>query len=228
MTLLSILLNGFVPKVSIGDKVIAGQVIAEKNTKRSDEKGDLGKLLGVSPQKVSKYLTRRPGDRVEEGTVIAVKKGSLGLGTKKIESPIAGTVFKFDGETGFIYIRGRREDAETENLFSPVDGTIELCDNKKIVIKTDKEAILADKVSGRGIVQAEITLLGKDEIDPAGINGKIRGKIILGKVFQREAISKALGIGALGIISQNISDEEFEDLAKKNIDTPIFIINEEN
>ncbi|OGH15307.1 MAG: hypothetical protein A3H50_00900 [Candidatus Levybacteria bacterium RIFCSPLOWO2_02_FULL_37_10] len=235
MTLLSILLNGFVPKVKTGDKVIVGQVIAERNTKRWDEKGDLGKLLGVSPQKVSKYLTRRPGDRVEKGTVIAVKKGTLGIGTKKIESPIAGTVFKFDGETGFIYIRGRREDAETENLFSPVDGVVELCDNKKIVIKTDKEAILADKVSGKGIVWAETILLGEDEVgpdsigvDPASINGKIRGKIILGKVFQREAISKALGIGALGIISQNISDEELEDLAKKNINAPIFIINEEN
>src|SRR3990167_6130955 len=151
MTLLSILLNGFVPKVKTGDKVIVGQVIAERNTKRWDEKGDLGKLLGVSPQKVSKY----------------------------------------DGETGFIYIRGRREDAETENLFSPVDGVVELCDNKKIVIKTDKEAILADKVSGKGIVWAETILLGEDEVgpdsigvDPASINGKIRGKIILVKVFQ--------------------------------------------
>lgn len=227
MSLLSILLNGFVPKVKTGDDVVSGQVIAEK-IEENDEKGDLGKLLDVSPAQVLRYLTKRPGDRVEKGTIVAKKRGALGIGAKKVESPIAGTVFKFDEETGFIYIRGNRENAQTENIFSPVDGVVELCDNKKIAIKTDKDAILADKVSGIGFIQAETILLGKDEVDSSDLNEKIRGKIILGRFFQREAISKAFGIGALGIISQNISDEELEDLRKKNINTPIFIINKED
>lgn len=228
MTLLSILLKvGFAPKVKTGNDIVAGQVIAEK-TLENDEKGDLPKLLGVSPQKVPRYLTKRPGDRVEKGTIVAFKKGALGIGAKKVASPITGTILKFDEETGFIYIRGGRKDAQTENLFSPVDGVVELCNNKKIVIKTNKDAILADRVCGKGIIQGQLVLIGKEEVDSQDLDGEIGGKIILGKFFAREAISKSFGIGALGIISQNISDEELEDLMKKNINTPVFIINEEN
>ena len=242
MSLLSILLNGFVPKVKTGDTVVSGQVIATKKGRGKDIEINVVETLNIKPGEVVKFILKRPGDRVEEGGLIAAKKGTLGIGGKGIISKVTGTVLKIDEDLGIVYIRSSqtrfdsaRRDYRGEDIFSPVDGVVELCDNKKIAIKTHKDAILADKVSGKGIVWAQTILLGKAEadpdsigVDPSDLNGKIRGKIILGRFFQREAISKALGIGALGIISQNISDEELEDLRKKNIDTPIFIINEEN
>lgn len=234
MSLLSIPLNDFIPKVKTGDGVVSGQVIATKKGKGKDIEINVAETLDIKPGEAVKFILKRPGDRVEKGGLIAAKKGTFGIGGKGIRSKVYGTVYKTDKDLGILYVRVRREDEE-EDIFSPVDGVVELCDNKKIAIKTDKDAILADKVSGNGIVSAEMVLLGKDEVDPdsievdpSEINGKIRGKIILGRFFQREAISKAFGIGALGIISQNISDEEFEDLRKKNINTPIFIINEED
>ena len=179
MTLLSIPLEeDFVPKVKTGDNVALGQVIAER-TIENDERGDLGKLLGVSPGQVLKYLIKRPGDKAEKGTILAVKKGFLGIGGKKIASPITGTIFKFDEKTGFIYIRGEKKSANVENLFSPVDGVVKLCDNEKIVIKTDKDAILADRVCGKGIIQAQLVLIGNKEVDSQDLHGEIRGKIIL-------------------------------------------------
>jgi len=281
MSSLSILLNDFVPKVKTGDDVVSGQVIATKKPaslasqpacqaeqggqgesvaggeRGKDIEVDVAEVLDIKPGEAVKFILKRPGDRIEEGGLIAAKKGVLGIGGKGIRSKVSGTVFKIDEDLGILYIRvnqsrldplqpaspnrgerrgsSDRKKYKEEDIFSPVDGVVELCDNKKIAIKTDKDAILADKVSGKGIVWAETILLGKDGVDPDSIgvdpsdlNEKIRGKIILGRFFQREAISKALGIGALGIISQNISDEELEDLRKKNIDTPIFIINEEN
>ena len=227
MSLLSILLNGFVPKVKTGDTVVSGQVIATKKGRGKDIEINVAETLDIKPGEVVKFILKRPGDRIEEGGLIAAKKGKWGRGGKGIRSKVTGTVFKIDEDLGILYIRVSQEEGK-EDIFSPVDGVVELCDNKKIAIKTDKDAILADKVSGKGVVWAETILLGKDEVDPSDLNEKIKGKIILGKFFQREAISKALGIGAFGIISQNISDEELEDLRKKNIDTPIFIINEEN
>src|SRR3989344_820956 len=228
MSLLSILLNvGFVPKVKTGDAVISGQVIATKKGGGKDIEVNIAETLDIKPGEAVKFILKRPGDRVEEGGLIAAKKGTLGIGGKGIISKVTGTVFKIDEALGVLYVRTIQKDKE-EDIFSPVDGVVELCDNKKIAIKTDKDAILADKVSGIGTVWAQMLLLGKGGVDPSDINGKIRGKIILGRFFQREAISKALGIGTLGIISQNISDEELEDLRKKNIDPPIFIINEEN
>ena len=227
MSLLSIPLNDFIPKVKTGDSVVSGQVIATKKGRATDIEINVAETLDIKPGEAVKFILKRPGDRVEKGGLIAAKKGTFGMGGNGIRSKVYGTVIKIDEDLGILYVRARQEDEE-EDIFSPVDGVVELCDNKKIAIKTDKDAILADKISGNGIISAEIILLGKDEVDPSDINGKIKGKIILGKFFQREAISKAFGIGAAGIISQNISDEEFEDLRKKNINTPIFIINEEN
>jgi len=229
MTLLSIHLEeGFVPKIKIGDDVSVGQVIAEKIVE-NDEKGDLGKLLDVSPAQALRYLTKRPGDRVEKGTIVALKKGALGIGAKKVASPIAGTVFKFDEETGFIYIRGNRENAQTENLFSPVDGAVELCDNKKIVIRTQKSAILADRVSGKASAQAELILIDKAEVDPQeDLDKKINGKIVLGRFFNREALSKSIGLGASGLISKGIKDEDLDELTKKMIETPVFIVSDKD
>ncbi len=239
MSLVSILLDvGFISKVKTGDTVVSGQVIATKKGRRKDIVINVAETLGIKPGEAAKFILKRPGDRVEEGKLIAAKKGTLGIGGKGIISKVTGTVFKIDENLGVLYIRANHvqfdaassasQDEGEEDIFSPIDGVVELCDNKKIAIKTDKVAILADKVSGIGIVWAETILLGKDEVDPSDINGKIRGKIILGRFFQKEAIAKAIGIGALGIISQNISEEELEDLMKKNINTPIFIINEEN
>ena len=235
MSLLSIPLNDFIPKVKTGDSVVSGQVIATKKGRATDIEINVAETLDIKPGEAVKFILKRPGDRVEKGGLIAAKKGTFGMGGNGIRSKVYGTVIKIDEDLGILYVRARqarfdsaRREDEEEDIFSPVDGVVELCDNKKIAIKTDKDAILADKISGNGIISAEIILLGKDEVDPSDINGKIKGKIILGKFFQREAISKAFGIGAAGIISQNISDEEFEDLRKKNINTPIFIINEEN
>src|SRR3989338_3090824 len=227
MSLLSLPIYDFIPKVKTGDSVVSGQVIATKKGRATDIEINVAETLDIKPGEAVKFILKRPGDRVEKGGLIAAKKGTFGMGGNGIRSKVYGTVIKIDEDLGILYVRVRQEDEE-EDIFSPVDGVVELCDNKKIAIKTDKDAILADKISGNGIISAEIILLGKDEVDPSDINGKIKGKIILGKFFQREAISKAFGIGAAGIISQNISDEEFEDLRKKNINTPIFIINEEN
>ena len=177
MSLLSILLNDFVPKVKTGDDVASGQVIATKKGIGKNIEINICETLDIKPGKAVKIILKRPGERVEEGELIAAKKGKLGIGGKGIRSKVKGTVFKIDEDLGILYIRVRQEGKE-EEIFSPVDGVVDLCDNKKIVIKTDKDAILADKVSGIGIVWAQSFLLGKDGVDPADINGKIKGKII--------------------------------------------------
>ena len=231
MSLLSILLvNGFVPKVKTGDDVVSGQVIATKRGRGKDIEINVCETLDIKPGEAVKFILKRPGDKVEEGGLIAAKKGTLGIGGKGIVSKVCGTVFKIDEDLGILYIRESqtRLDPAGEDIFSPVDGVVELCDNKKIAIKTDKNAILADKVCGKGIIQGQLVLVNEGKVEAQDLKSEIGEKIILGRVFDRETISKSIALSVLGIISQNISDEELEDLRKKNIDTPIFIINEEN
>src|SRR3989344_8621313 len=162
MSSLSILLNDFVPKVKTGDDVVSGQVIATKKPaslasqpacqaeqggqgesvaggeRGKDIEVDVAEVLDIKPGEAVKFILKRPADRIEEGGLIAAKKGVLGIGGKGIRSKVTGTVFKIDEALGVLYVRTIQKDKE-EDIFSPVDGVVELCDNKKIAIKRSEE-----------------------------------------------------------------------------------------
>lgn len=228
MTSLSIKLEkGFSPKVKAGNSVVAGQLLAERNIAGSDHEIHIAKLLEIPPQVAFKYLLKRPGDRVGEGMPVAVKKGALGIGGKKAVSPVGGTVFKFENETGILTVRSAAE-SETESLFSPVDGEVLLCDNEKIAIRTQKGVITALEVLGEGNFEADLYIAKGDEVNSADLKNDLKGKVVAGKSLDREALAKSIGLGAVGIIANIIKEEDLKDLKSRLIKIPIFIIDEEN
>ena len=228
MTSLSIKLEkGFSPKVKADDKIVVGQLLAEKSIAGSDHEIHIAKLLEVPPQVASKYLLKRPGDRVGEGTLVAVKKGTLGIGGRKAVSPVDGTVFKFENETGILTVRSATE-SETQNLFSPVDGEVAVCDNEKITIRTQKGVIAALEVLGEGNFEAQLYIAKGDEVDPTELRSDLKGKVVAGKFLAREALAKSIGLGAAGIIAHNIKEEDLADLKSKLNKIPVFIVDEEN
>jgi hypothetical protein len=228
MTSLSLKLeNGFAPKVKQGDKVVSGQVIAVKTSIGEDHEIHVAKILGVPASSSAKYLLKNLGDRVGEGEIIALKKGALGIGKKKVISPVSGTVFKIDELQGSVIIKSSGE-SQTADLFCPVDGEVELCDNEKIVIRVPKGGIIAKSVLGRGEIEAVLFAIEDDEVNPAVIKSDIRGKVVAGKNLDREAIAKSLGLGAAAIMGSNIREEDIENLKEKRIDTPVFILGEED
>ncbi|OGH21562.1 MAG: hypothetical protein A2958_02425 [Candidatus Levybacteria bacterium RIFCSPLOWO2_01_FULL_38_13] len=217
--------NGFSPKVKKDDKVVVGQVIASRILKGKDQEVNVSRILGLPASQISKVITKRPGDRIEEGEVIALKKGALGVGGKKVVSPVGGTLFGIDEEKGAIFIRSNLEE-ETQDLSSPVDGKILLCDNEKITIESDKDIVLAKEAAGEAEVQGEVHQIKGEDVDPKTLDLKIKGKIVLGRFFSREALSKSIGLGALGIISENIKEEDLEEYIKRIVKTPVFLIDE--
>ena len=149
------------------------------------------------------------------------------MGGKKAVSPIEGTVFKYENETGILTVRSSTE-SEIENLFSPVDGEVAVCDNEKITIKTQKGVIPALEVLGEGSFEAELYITKGDEASPSELKSGLEGKVVAGKFFDREALAKSLGLGAKGIIASEIKKEDMDDLKSKMIKTPVFIIDKEN
>lgn len=227
MTSLSINLpKDFSSKVKLGDKILVGQVIANKNISGVSHEINIGSVLGVPASDAGKFLIKKPGDRVEESTVIALKKKALGSATKAF-SPATGTVFKFDQESGVLTIRTNSE-TSTEDLFSPVDGVVELCDNDKIVVKTQKGGVIvADSANGEENIEGLIFAIEDSEVNPIDINADVAGKIIAGNKFDREALAKSIGIGTLGVIACEIIDGDLEELKKKMIKTPVLIVSHE-
>jgi hypothetical protein len=221
MTLLPVLLpEGFTSKVSVNDKLTAGQIIAEKKEKGIEEVIHVFQILHVAPKKIAKTLRKNLGDSVSKGDVLAVKKGRLRLGTKKIISEFSGTIVKIDEEKGDVLIHTGSGDRNLITVISPVDGIVDFCNNDKIVIKTEKQTVVAKRAGGEE-VRGELFLIADEDIDFSKITAEVSKKIVLGKNFAKGSIFKVFALGALGIVSAQIGESDFEDLEEKGIKSPV-------
>lgn len=218
MTLLPVNLPiGFVAKVSAGEKVKAGDVIAYKK-EFTEEVIHLSKDYGIDLSKNPNALKKGLGDRVDEKTLLATKKKLLK--GKKIFSPFQGTIVKIDNDRGDIYIKTNLE-GEGQSLFSPVDGTVDFCDNEKIVIKTEKDVISVLRVNGE---KTEGVLKVLEKAEPEYLSEELKNKILLIPDTTRLFVFKAMGVGVKGIILNEIDEEIFEELLEKLIKIPVCLV----
>jgi hypothetical protein len=226
MTLLPILLpEGYVLKVSVNDKLTVGKVIAEKKSSGNEKIIHVASILNFPPKDISKALKKNLGDGILKGDTVAEKKGNLGMGSKKIISEFSGTVIKIDEENGDLIIREVGEEESPETLISPVEGTVDFCNNEKIVIKTDRNAILAQDGLGG---EKEGELLYLESTQEEDLSSVIEGKIILAKTIDKVAVFKAIGLDVSGIITESLENMDFVDLAEKAIITPIMTVSEDD
>jgi hypothetical protein len=221
--------SGYIISVKVDQKISQGDIIAssENQNTSSDLVIEIAKDLEADPKKISKIVIKNLGDRIEIGDIIA-KKGGV-FGSSEVRSKVSGTLTKLDEDNGTITIKTSQASVQdiAKNIISPVDGEVSVCDNDKVVLKTDKEAILAEASSGETSF-GEALYLEKGEPEIHDIEGVVSGKILIAKVIDREVISKAIGLGAVGIIGQEISDVTLENLRSKKINTPVLRVSEEN
>lgn len=225
MTLLPVILpEGSVAKVSLGDKVKAGDIIAENKGQSEVEVIHLTKDYGFAREKLKSIFKKNLGDAVSKGEKIASESGVLGVGEKSVLSKISGTVVKIDEDLGDITIQSTNF-TDSKPVLSPVDGTIESCDNQKIVIKTDKPVIIAKDAVGN-LAEGELLHIPESEIDR--MTSDISGKVILFKSVDKLSLFKAIGLDATGIISEQFDNIDFIDLSDKKIKASVMQVEEED
>jgi hypothetical protein len=213
-------------KVSVEDKVTEGQIIAQKKQNNLTRVLPIAKYLEISPEKTLKALNKKIGDRVEEGDLLAEKKGVMN--GKKLFSPFSGTVYKLEEESGDLYIVTDQGDSgEAEDIISPIEGKISFCDNTKIVIDTDKKGIIGLKASGEK-AEGELFVIHEKDIDYSDLPKEIKEKVILGEGFESSAIYKAIAMGVIGIICQEIQEDQLEEYRKKQYKNPIIQVSKED
>ena len=219
--------SGYKISVKVDQKVSQGDIIAtSEEIAPQDLIVEIAKDLGVDPKNSKKFIIKKPGERIEISDLIARKVGMFG--TREIRSKVSGTIVNFDSANGSISIRSDQEqplDNKT-NITSPVDGKVSLCDNDKVVIDTDKEAILAQASSGETSF-GDVWYSEKD-LESSELSEEVSGKILVTKILSRELIAKAMGLSAAGLIAQEISEETFENLKSKKIKTPVLKVSGEN
>lgn len=217
--------TGFNPNIQEGDQVIVGQVIAIKEI-TDEEVINIPRVLAISRSKVKDVVKKNPGERVEKGEVIALKKSLFGTKSIVLRSRVAGTVVRYERNSGNLVIKSDLLPAsDIKNLISPVEGQVILCNNNEILINTDKHVVIGTKsVGGKG--EGEIIQLEKD--DTYYLDARSIGKIVIGESFTREMLLKGIGIGVAGMVGTGIKDEDIEHILDKNFQTPILEVSQEN
>ena len=218
MTLLPINLpKDTILKVSVGDKIAEGDIIAKNKIKNFDEIIHLSKDCDILPKDIESALKKNPGDSIQVGEVIAVKKKNFRK--EKILSKISGTLIKIDKEIGDLYIKTDGQ-GPMEDIISPVDGIIDFCNNEKIVIKTQKNTILAKDAFGVDIT-AEIFV---KNLVSGNVNQDVKDKIIVTQNLDKVSLFKSLGLGARGIIAENLIDIDFSDFSENLTDEAVLTV----
>lgn len=231
MTALPILLpESFSSRVRIGDHVKAGEVIAHKEI-NAEEIVNVPEALDVSPAKARKILKKIPGDNVRVGDVIAVKKKFLGLRKVELVSGVDGIVLRYERGTGNFVLKTGQSDS-AEEIVSPVDGIIGLCNNKQIVINTDKNVLVGERGYGE-TAEGSIFVLEASfaEGESAAnvlyhLDSQATQKVIVGGLFTRDLLIKGLGVGAKAFIGMRFADADVEYLAARNVKIPVVEVGE--
>jgi phosphotransferase system IIA component len=236
---------GYSLKVKPGDIVKTGDVLAQKETP-TELAISIPKVLQIPIKHSAKALQKNPGDAVRRGTILAAKKRSFGLREDNIVSQIDGTFLRYERDTGTIVLlpQGQADSVlpEEKTIYSPIDGTVEVCDNGlsedtsqhalqtgKILIQTDKDVILGKEGLGDEFTGSVLSIAQSQE-DPEGrvqlhfLDSKVIGTIILGGVFDRDSLVKAIGMGVGGIIAFSIRDDDLAHIKERHLITPIVTV----
>jgi hypothetical protein len=223
----SFILDRFYPgkgrsTVKVGQRVEDTEIIAHCEVSAGQRLVKIAHALGVSGKDAQKFLTRKVGDRIYEGEVVARKKGLLGVGKKEIKSPVDGVVTEVD----------KRGDLILKFLPLPVRllagaaGMIKEVTEAKISIDTTGTRVHGFVSLGRerdGII--EIIGGPKEFILPNKITTESKGKILVGgALLEKSALEKAVTLGVEGIITGGMNYRDFDNLGGgEDIGTSIMV-----
>ena len=210
------------PTVKAGQQVAETDIVAHCEVSAGRRLIKIAHTLGVSGRDVQKYLTRKIGDNIYEGEIIARKKGLMGIGNKEIKSPVDGLISEID-DRGDLVLKFLPKPIR---LLAGAPGQIKEVSDSKISIST-----VATKTHGFVSVgklrEGLISIVGspKEFIIPSAIKPDASGKIIVGgALLERSALEKAVTLGVEGVVTGGMNYRDFESLgAGGDIGTTVMV-----
>jgi hypothetical protein len=196
-----------------GDQVQADHVIARAELPGPVHVVNVANLLGVAPDEIREYLTRRESDTVQKQEVIAKNKPFIRWLKTEIRSPITGTIESVSTVTGQVLLR---EPPRLLNLLAYVDGTIvEVHPRQGVTVQTD--CTLVQGIFGIGgetwgeLVMAAAS--ADQTLTPAQLLPAMKGKIVVcGAHLGADALQRAREVGIAGLVVGGIHDKDLRAL----------------
>jgi hypothetical protein len=189
--------------VRVNQKVQAADVIAEAELTPRHAFLDIARSLAVPRQEIDQHITRKEGDRVEAGEVIA---GPVGFARRTVRAPANGRVVRIKEGRVLFAFRGRRLE-----LQAGFPGTVTATDGTSVVsLETTGGLIQAKWGNGRqdfGVMR----LIGEgpsSSLQTGQLDINLRGAVLVAGTCDHPApLHQATELAVRGVILGSISSE---------------------
>jgi hypothetical protein len=191
----------------VGDRVKGEDPVARTALPGSVTTVNVAGLLGVPAEDIKGMMSRKAGDPIERGEMLAQSKGLLGLFKTSVTSPVKGTVESVSDITGQVILR---EPPQPVEVFAYIDGEVtEVIPREGVVIETVASFIQGIFGIG-GETRGELLTVAADpgEVLTAGmIKPEHKGKILIGGSLAEEPALRAAAAGGVrGVVVGGIED----------------------
>ncbi len=208
--------------VSVGEEVSAHTVVARALRAGPIRPVRAAEALGVEPHEIERYLTKKVGDAVAEGEVVAESKSLFGLVTTQCRSPYSGTVEFVSPLTGHLAIRGAPTPLE---VAAYVKGRVtEVIPEEGVTVETQAAMVQGIfGVGGEGVGQVVALASAPDQVIEEGdISDALAGKVVIGgSGFSTNAILKAQQVGVAALVAGGITHQSLRALLGYDIGVAI-------
>jgi hypothetical protein len=190
---------------TVGDSVNYSDIVAKTEISGDPEIVKVSMLMGLEPEDTIKFITKKIGDKVEKGEIIAFYKAFFGLIKREVTSPLSGTFESFSEITGQAIIRGAPIPVEIE-AYIP-GKVIEILPKEGAIIETNAAFIQGIfGIGGETHGEVNVIVSGNDQVLTAEmIKPEHKGKVLIGgNMITLEALRKSVELGVSAIVSGGI------------------------
>jgi hypothetical protein len=199
--------------VKNGDPVRSDQPVARAELPGKVYPLNLANQLGVAPDEIKEYLTKKEGDLVRKDEVLAENKPLIKWFKTEIRSPVTGKVESLSMVTGQVLLR---EPPRVLELLGYVDGTVvETHPAQGVTVQCACSLVqgifgIGGETSGELVVAVAAP---EEPLTPARLTSAMKGKIVVGGSFlSAETMTRARELGIIGLVVGGIHDKDLRAL----------------
>lgn len=189
--------------LEVGDHITSKTILAKLGESSEGETIHLAKLLGVANDKISHYLKKNIGEDIEEGEVIAQKKGLFSHSV--VRSPIKAKLAQLDLSKGSINLLKYSKEKKAD-LVSPIEGKVVTIGKSAIEIEINNHLFKGVKGEGQDAV-GDLCYLKGENLGISDSQNDVEEAIVLVKSMQEATIVKFSVIGAKGAVIVKVNGE---------------------
>ena len=208
--------------MKVGDTVDQGTIVARTEISGDPEIVKVAMLLGVEPEDLPRYMSKKVGDKVVEDEVIAAYDAFFGLIKKRVPSPKDGTIESISDVTGQVIVRGMPIPVEVDAY---IPGKVaEVLPREGAVIETNAtfiQGIFGVGGETHGKVKMAVSS-PDDELTADRITPEDKGVVLIGgSMVTLEAVRKAVEVGVSCLVSGGVRHDDITKFMGEEIGVAI-------